>query len=107
MKYRVTRYKTNDKKCPICNAPYILAESKGVNRDLYDWYINHSPVWYAKRKWALERAGYKCEQCGNTYNLSVHHLNYNNLGKEHPEDLKVLCKTCHEREHGIGEGWEI
>lgn len=95
-------HKQNNKSCPVCKAPYILSESKGKNREFYDWYINHSPVWVAIRQWALQRAGNKCEQCGKTYMLSVHHLNYNNLGKEHPEDLKVLCQECHERAHGIG-----
>jgi 5-methylcytosine-specific restriction endonuclease McrA len=95
--------KTNDKRCPVCNAPYVLAEARRQgSRDFYDWYINVSPVWYAIRKWAMQRAGNKCERCGSTFNLSVHHLTYNNLGKEHPEDLKVLCQSCHEKAHGIG-----
>jgi 5-methylcytosine-specific restriction endonuclease McrA len=101
--------KVNAKRCPVCNAPYSLAEAKLMqgSRDMYDWYINISPVWYAIRKWALARANNKCELCGSTNQLSVHHLTYNNLGKEHPEDLKVLCQNCHEKAHGIGEGWRV
>jgi len=98
-----------NKRCPVCNAPYFLAESRQQqgSRDLYDWYINISPVWYAIRKWAMQRAKNRCEQGGSTINLSVHHLTYNTLGKEHPEDLRVLCQKCHEKAHGIGEGWRI
>lgn len=107
IRLRSPKRATNDKKCPVCQSPFVLAEAKGRSREFYDWYISISPVWYAIRKWALLRAGNRCEQCGATSMLSVHHLTYNNLGKEHPEDLRVLCQTCHDKAHGIGEGWRI
>lgn len=31
--------------------------------------------------------------------MHVHHLNYDHLGCERPEDLEVLCWRCHELEH--------
>jgi hypothetical protein len=33
--------------------------------------------------------------------LQVHHLNYKRLGREKDRDLKVLCRRCHEFDHGI------
>lgn len=83
--------------CPVCKAPFLLATSAG--RALYDWYIEHSHVWKAIRQWALSRSSGRCEQCGATYNLHVHHKTYARLGHEHPEDVMVLCEVCHEREH--------
>ena len=41
----------------------------------------------------------KCELCGATENLQVHHLSYE------PEVTQVLCMNCHQKqhpEHGIG-----
>jgi hypothetical protein len=35
------------------------------------------------------------------YDLQVHHLNYDNLYCEQPEDLQVLCFKCHEQASGI------
>lgn len=54
------------------------------------------------RRWSLERASYKCEECGwdkinpttGKRPLSVHHIDgnpYNTI----PVNLKVLCPNCH------------
>lgn len=60
----------------------------------YSEYLQSS-LWRKKRNEALRRAGHKCEQCGATRSLEVHHLNYDRLGRERPSDLKVLCVKCH------------
>jgi 5-methylcytosine-specific restriction endonuclease McrA len=96
--------------CDFCGVP--LALLSGANRSTrkkYDWYIERSPGWKAVRYWALERAGYKCQKCGAAsvfcaggiggVVLHVHHLNYDHLGHEWPEDLVVLCEQCHKAEH--------
>jgi len=50
---------------------------------------------------ALINAGHKCEKCGETYELQVHHKDYKKVGgKDVIENIKVLCKECHEKEHG-------
>lgn len=54
-----------------------------------------SPEWQAKRRRALMLAGHKCEVCGATKGLEVHHLSYEYLGEEDDSDLVALCKTCH------------
>jgi 5-methylcytosine-specific restriction endonuclease McrA len=66
-------------------------------------------IWWAViRDLALERAGHQCEMDGLTpadpsslfhRSLQVHHLNYDRLGGELPEDLIVLCWSCHEDAH--------
>lgn len=43
----------------------------------------------------------KCERCGNRRNLQVHHLTYENLYYEEPDDLILLCGSCHRKEHGL------
>lgn len=48
--------------------------------------------------------GKKCERCGSSKFLHVHHKHYRNIFKEEPQDLEILCSSCHRREHGIGEG---
>ena len=57
--------------------------------------------WRKKRRKAVERAGFKCEVCGATENLAVHHLTYRTLGNELPEHLQVLCDGCHSNLHEI------
>ena len=66
----------------------------------YYEYIN-SPEWQEIRKLALQRASYKCQICGKTNDLDVHHNSYSNLGneQEHLEDLVALCAEHHQLYH--------
>lgn len=57
-----------------------------------------SEHWKSKRNEILSARGCKCEKCGEWGN-EIHHLNYNNLWGEKPEDLQVLCGDCHEATH--------
>lgn len=41
----------------------------------------------------------KCERCGSSHKLHVHHLTYKNIYNESPNDLEVLCSGCHFNEH--------
>jgi 5-methylcytosine-specific restriction endonuclease McrA len=46
--------------------------------------------------------GKRCESCGGTRSIQVHHLNYDRYGGgEEPEDLILLCGNCHMIEHGL------
>ena len=40
--------------------------------------------------------GYKCEECGATKHLDVHHTDYANVNIN---TLKLLCRKCHRRIH--------
>lgn len=68
----------------------------------YHGYI-HSKDW-AKRRLALfEKRGRRCESCGETKGeIHIHHLTYENLGKELDMDLLILCRECHMIRHGKG-----
>jgi 5-methylcytosine-specific restriction endonuclease McrA len=72
-----------------------------------------TPQWQLvrDRKFAeqLERRGFSfCERCGEKEPeqvaretaLHVHHLTYERLGEELLEDLQIICRPCHENEHG-------
>lgn len=58
-----------------------------------------TPEWKSTRAAAIRRAQGRCQHCGTKDNLQVHHLNYERLYHELPEDLVVLCKTCHAQAH--------
>ena len=59
-----------------------------------------SKDWKIKRAVALISAGYECERCKTDNHLEVHHITYDRLGFERPDDLRVLCAACHADEHG-------
>ena len=65
----------------------------------YETYINSSK-WRAVRLRIYEKRGKCCEICNASHGIfHVHHLHYGTLGMEADEDLQVLCKKCHWKEH--------
>jgi len=47
---------------------------------------------------AFAAHGRVCNRCGSTDHLAVHHVDRNRRNCD-PENLEVLCKGCHNREH--------
>jgi len=81
-----------------------------ISRKLY---INGSDSY---RKRALEAKGYQCEKCGirDSTKLLVHHKReFNRKNRKLIKDitihdldnLMVLCKSCHCKEHNIQRNW--
>ncbi|BCM89096.1 hypothetical protein IAD21_00940 [Abditibacteriota bacterium] len=59
----------------------------------------------ASTEWAQTRARKlaecpHCERCKTSWSLQVHHRTYVNVPREEMSDLEVLCRLCHEEEHG-------
>lgn len=59
-----------------------------------------SPEWRGLRAVVIAMRGYKCERCPGTKPLEVHHITYDRIYNEDTDDLEVLCKPCHDKEHG-------
>lgn len=54
--------------------------------------------------WLTIRKGYgegKCTVCDSDESLNLHHKHYNTLGAEQAEDLVLLCRSCHQKFHGV------
>lgn len=70
--------------------------SLGPRSDYYDYrtYIR-SPEWRKKRERAFKILGRKCQKCGKTKNLRVHHKHYETLYHESAEDVEIVCTDCH------------
>ena len=61
--------------------------------------------WYEIRRRKLAGNYYwQCEECGAwPVELDVHHLRYPKRGTETNEDLKMVCRGCHNEIHGVKE----
>lgn len=60
--------------------------------------------WLKRRKQVLACKGHKCEMCGATKYLQIHHKRYikGKYAWEYKmKDYLVLCANCHEKTHGI------
>ncbi|MHB8412151.1 MAG: HNH endonuclease [Candidatus Acidiferrales bacterium] len=52
------------------------------------------------RKQVLERDGWRCQNCGSSENLQVHHIqSRGRLGDDALENLITLCACCHRDVH--------
>lgn len=58
-----------------------------------------SEEWKHKRDIVLVRDNFKCSCCGDTENLNVHHITYENYKDEYLHELITLCKKCHYKAH--------
>src|SRR6184192_270343 len=58
-----------------------------------------TPEWQYRRSEALVRVAYRCQICNTPDHLNVHHRDYERRGNERPEDLTVLCGSCHQLYH--------
>jgi hypothetical protein len=75
----------------------------------YDQYLRTDCWWNQTRQCALQRAGYYCEamimnargqptRCPRVA-TEVHHLTYERVGRERPEDLLCVCSAHHRALH--------
>jgi len=58
-----------------------------------------SPEWKVLKDQRLKLANHKCESCGSTSNLHLHHIDYSTLGCEDISHVRILCKQCHQAQH--------
>ena len=68
----------------------IFRNNKNNNLEKAQDKIQVKEEWNLKRKEAVQKAKYKCEECGNIANLDVYENNINN------NEVIVLCKKCYE-----------
>lgn len=68
----------------------IFRNNKNNNLEKAQDKIQVKEEWNLKRKEALQKAKYKCEECGNIANLDVYENNINN------NEVIVLCKKYYE-----------
>lgn len=63
------------------------------------WEKYRDPRWQKKRLQIMQRAGFKCETCGQEKTLNVHHGYYSRDMDpwDYPDDtLWCLCEDCHD-----------
>jgi hypothetical protein len=54
-----------------------------------------SDAWRERRAQQIEKDSRRCQGCGSTDDLHVHHRTYDRLGAEAPGDIVTVCEVCH------------
>ena len=74
-------------------------------RERYECHIQS--LWWARFRKKIIAKRKRCEHCGLIRSFHLHHITYVRLGRELPEDVRLLCVPCHERFHGKKIGKEV
>lgn len=82
----------------------VLKEIESHKRKEYYNHLLKDKRWKEFRLKVMSERGSKCECCGGTNILQIHHTFY--IGGKMPweydvKDMRVLCKKCHQRIHNI------
>lgn len=85
-------------------AGYEFAHSHGVLDSYYA-----SPAWAQRKAAYFARFHRRCEACGSTDRIDLHHADYTNVGDERDADLVALCRGCHAECHHLQAefGWNV
>lgn len=74
-----------------------------MENNAYYEYIK-SPEWHSLKIDIIQARGCKCERCNKKKHpakLQLHHLTYERLFNEESQDLMLVCRRCHMKEHGL------
>jgi 5-methylcytosine-specific restriction endonuclease McrA len=71
--------------------------------------IRNAPELYARlRREILYRDGWRCQKCGCSKNLDVHHIRRRStLGDDAETNLITLCRICHRILHSSAAGGKM
>lgn len=79
-----------------------MAHTPGIRNLRYQDYLQ-TEYWQAVRELKLRNSSGRCEYCGSTENIRIHHESYTHKYCEydHLDELSVVCDSCHKGVHGI------
>lgn len=98
----LTSFSLHKEMCSVC-CEEIWRIHQSLPPSSYDILKRHPGShyqcgWLAWGK-RMEYAGRKCEDCGATKRLHMHHVTYSTFGREHFEHVRILCQRCHITTH--------
>ena len=79
------------------NTREVRPDSGAVRHSGSDDYNCHigSTDWERLKREIIKQRGNRCERCGVSGYLELHHKHYHSLGSEQPDDVELLCPKCH------------
>jgi hypothetical protein len=72
----------------------------------YSAYLNSDHWHYVRARYLMSDRPQACVSCGKPHTL-LHHLTYDNLGKERLNDLIPMCHRCHRNAHKAMKKYKI
>jgi hypothetical protein len=79
--------------------PSVFLKVHLNDKELYYKHYINSEKWRLFRNKIFKERGFQCELCDNKKNLQLHHITYENFGRENDLDVMILCQDCHNLAH--------
>ena len=83
----------------LCEHPVCNKKADKIYHGYFDYRLcqEHYNIFYSFFcKFIIALSNWKCDRCGNIYNLTVHHLKKRSQGGRHTiENCRCLCVDCH------------
>lgn len=104
--YAVSQYPWNVSEIPEVSLPLktpIKHSAKSKAKQSYQEQLEDIR-WTMFRTFVFVVRGQKCEQCGSTHYLNLHHVKYipgRKAWEYNCNEVRVLCQECHEKIHNI------
>lgn len=98
------RYRTRKRLNPYLEPPTEPHRLDTAFPKFWNGHTNlNKATWAELRLAVLERDGYCCVKCGNTYALHIHHINPRREGgSDELNNLETLCLGCHAKTNTYG-----
>jgi 5-methylcytosine-specific restriction endonuclease McrA len=107
--------KTNGRKVPRSpeHRAKIAAALRRYHAEHPDTHVRRQPTGPDSPRWqggtapktyrriAFDAHGKACQRCGSTRHINAHHKDENRAHND-PDNLEVLCRSCHNKAHGLG-----
>jgi hypothetical protein len=87
------------------SAAFILRD-KFAGARIESWWAQFSAYlasgeWRERSRATIVAAGGICAYCSQRPAVQAHHISYDRVGCECPEDLRAICLLCHRKEHPL------
>jgi hypothetical protein len=85
--------------------PFGVATADRLNAARHrEWWRQYSVYleseeWKRKSRSTIAAAGGICAYCSKAPAVQAHHITYDRVGGELPEDLRAICLDCHREQH--------
>lgn len=102
--WAIARTRKKTKVCKICNKSFKTINQIFCSRKCYFKFTENKPRKPngVSRNYAIRKGKYFlgniCIECGSKKFICVHHID-NNCRNNNLSNLKILCKSCHQKHH--------
>ncbi len=103
----ITKYRSRKPENPYLTQQWLTSIEKPevpIPENVWRGNAPNNERWREIKAEVITERGARCEQCGSTYNLELHHIKAKRYGgKDEKDNAQLLCKRCHVQTPSYGD----